>query len=334
MSNNALAVYQKIADPVAAVKLMAKSVASMIPGTSIDQGEGIAWVCLIEGIHPLDFNRRYHWMPGKGATMRADAMQGEFEMNFGGRFEVIESTHEVASANVTPKDGKLQQLTLSRRNCFLSRWPWAKAEKNGAMGWQKANQEVYRMIADGKSDDEIFIAMQPHFKDNWGTEFDWKNMLWARLVSSAIRIVCSQVNAGIYTPEEMEDVDENIIDAVSFTATKARATAAEVMESVANPIPTGQPAEVVVDVTPSSVKVADVAPFEDLPQDVGVDGSATRAQLERLLQLRSQMNLSDIDWNAALANRNVKAAHSLTKEQAAELIDKMEARIKAAAAKN
>ena len=43
-------------------------------------------------------------------------------------------------------------------------------------------------------------------KDNW-RKFP-ANMLWARMISNAIRVLCPEVNAGTYTPEEVYDFDD------------------------------------------------------------------------------------------------------------------------------
>jgi hypothetical protein len=360
-NSNALAIYSKIENPIAASKEMALSVASMIGGTSAAQGEAIALVCMCDGIHPLDFSRRYHWIPGKGPSMRADAMLGEFELNNGGSYVLLVNTPAEAAMEFTRADGKIFTQRLTCRQCLLSRWPWAKEKANGPMGWEKANAEVYRLINEGQTDEQIFYAMMPHYKDNWGTEFDWQNMLLARLISMSMRGICAKLVAGVYTPEEMDDVDA--VEAVSFTPPKPTPTAAEVMArqkfnqaapgtiigasiktNESSPIvQNGQPADVVIDVTPTSVKVENATPeppFDaKFPQTATyIDGNtplgnghATRSQLDRLLSLRSEMNLSDTDWNAALAKRKVNAAHSLTSEQAAELIGKMEGVVRAAA---
>lgn len=345
MTATALAVYDKISDPIAASRSLAKAVASVVGGTSVDQGEAIALVCICEGIHPIDFNRRYHWIPGKGASMRSDAMLAEFAMNYGGTYERIEKSPRRAALNFTTKAGKVFVCELNRRGLFLSRWPWAKEDKSaGTIGWKKANAEVYRLIGDGKSDDEIFAIMQPQFKDNYGTELDWQNMLWVRLVSDSIRSICSEINAGIYTPEEIQDIDVGeSSSAVNGSANgKHRPTAAELMASQV--VEAGAETRIVDAVVSTNGHTTEpyteesngevngdgyeFVPEESqaeptpLPQSNGV----TRGQLDRLQLLRGDIQLSADEWAAALAKRNVKAAHSLTQQQAQELIDKMEAR--------
>jgi hypothetical protein len=342
MTTNALAIYDKITDPIAASKSLAVAVASVVGGTNIDQGQAIALVCICEGIHPIDFSRRYHWIPGKGASMRADAMLAEFAMNHGGTYERIEKSTTRAAINFT-KDGKIYNCELNRRGLFLSRWPWAKEDKSaGTLGWFKANAEVYRLIAEGKTDDEIFRIMQPHFKDNYGTELDWQNMLWVRLVSDSIRSICSEINAGIYTPEEMQDVDNDTLVVAEQRAKPP--TAAELLGRANVSPPTNGNGSAILAVALKSNGVTTRAEPTPVIEEVVDDGPtfvpdesqieqatagpqlATSAQLDRLQSLRGEINLSNDEWNAALAKRNVHAARSLTSAQAQELIDKMTAR--------
>ncbi len=339
---NALAIYQKVSDPIAKSKEMARSVASVVPNTTESQGEAIALVCMCEGIHAIDFARRYHWIPGKGPSMRADAMLGEFEMNEGGKYRRIEKSPTRAAIYFKTKDGDEYTLELTRRQMLLSRWPWASNDKDKKMlGWRAANARVVELLAEGKTEDQVFYELQPHFKDNWGTEADWQNMLYARLASDSLRSICAKLVAGVYTPEEMGDLE--VLSTSVSTNAPAPPTAAEVLRSPVTQ--STQPADAVVNIDAAGVQVqqtqqVEEAPFEDAeftakPTEAtnaaNSGNGVTRAQLDKLISLREQMQLPDTDWNAALAKRNVQAAHSLTKDQAAELIDKMEARIKAAA---
>src|SRR5574343_201221 len=103
MSSNALALY-------------AKAVASVIPNTSEAQGEAIALTCMVDGIHPIDFARRYHWIPGKGPSMRSDAMTAEFKLNHGGDYECLEKTARRAAIKFTTAAGKAYTFELTRRD--------------------------------------------------------------------------------------------------------------------------------------------------------------------------------------------------------------------------
>ena len=62
-----------------------------------------------------------------------------------------------------------------------------------------------------------------------------ENMLWARMMSNAIRVLCPEVNAGIYTPEENEDFNDepkNVTPVAVDPSVVARAVNAEVVEPI------------------------------------------------------------------------------------------------------
>lgn len=346
MTNNALTLYSKTTDPFAAAKSIARAVASVVPQTSEAQGEAIALVCMCEGIHPIDFVRRYHWIPGKGASMRYDAMSAEFEMNFGGKLELLEKSPKRAAAKFTKADGKVYEFELTRRDLLLSRWPWAKADKSaGTLGWQKCTAEVRRMLGEGKGVDEVFSAMIPQFKDNYGTELDWRTMLWSRMVSDAIRSIESRINAGVYTPEEMADVVDGEVIAVSREPAETAADLLRKASQIANGSAATQASAAAAndDAPFDDANDAELAAASDPPTDDEVvdaeftvtadeatnepaTGTVTRSQLDKLQQLRVDVGLSNEDWEAGLTRRGVKAAHSLTREQAQEMIDRLESR--------
>jgi hypothetical protein len=75
--------------------------------------------------------------------------------------------------------------------------------------------------------DEVMQAGYCYMQDGKTLKKNWRvhpeNMLWARVVSTAVGVVDPRVRAGLYTPEEMEDVSED-------DATPAQATAHEPTE--------------------------------------------------------------------------------------------------------
>lgn len=342
-----LTLYEGLPNKIQAAKEMARAVASVVANTTVDQGEAIALVCIAEGLHAIDFSRRYHWIPGKGPSMRADAMRSEYELNFSGRADVVANSTKEARIVFTAGDGKQHDCYADRRSFFLSRWPWSKDH-----GWLRCNQMVYELIDAGKSDDEIFRTMQPYMKDNWGTERDWKNMMLARLTSESLRAICPKLVAGIYTPEEMEDADA--IDVVgrvvsTDTAPAPKTSAMDMMRSATNGNGNGSHSPTVSTTAAAQSPQLNLGeqPSPATTNDSEADGDVvdaeftvttdesqlepgdriTRSQLDKLLSLRA--DLADVmpagTWEAALAKRGAKTAHSLTTQQAAELIDRLDA---------
>lgn len=129
----------------------------------------VMMLCQAEGIHPMEAIRRYHFIEGK-PSRRADSMQAEFQAR-GGVIEILQNDDVAASALVSHPTlhPKPHQFTYT----------YEMAQKAG--------------ITQGK----------------YGEKANWKShradMLWARMVTKAIRKIYPGIVAGIYTPEELED---------------------------------------------------------------------------------------------------------------------------------
>lgn len=71
--------------------------------------------------------------------------------------------------------------------------------------------------------DEDFAKKNPKY----GTPRGRMQMMWARVVSDAVRTICPQANAGCYTPEEVEDFGDTVtVDASPAPAPIQMPTAA------------------------------------------------------------------------------------------------------------
>lgn len=174
MSNgsNALTVYSKIQDPLEFIDKFGGAIARsrMFGCHDIDQGKVLAMACLAEGTNPLDISRRYHVIDGN-LSMKYDAMLAEFRAR-GGKYEVITRANDEAEIKVTI-DGEEYKESLT---------------------WEDAQKEPY--VRDKKGE----------IKKNWATPRARRQMLWARVVSEAVRVMCPEIVAGVYVPEEL-DVD-------------------------------------------------------------------------------------------------------------------------------
>lgn len=205
--STALTIYDKVENPISFMKELAKAAASLA-GVNDTQGEVIAWVCLLEQMHPVDFVKKYHIIQGK-PSMRADAMLVEFRRNHGGNYKLVTNTPDCCEIAFTDKAGEVYTRSLTKRDVLLSRWPWQSERDNKDAGWRKCTIRVLELFAAGQSVDQVWLTMQPLFKDNYGTPLDWQDMLFNRLVSSSMKKICPEVAAGIYTPEEVQDVLDN-----------------------------------------------------------------------------------------------------------------------------
>lgn len=203
------------------------------------QGQGVVLVltCMSERISPLQFKRTYHLIDGN-PCMRADAMLAKFQ-SLGGKYKIKEFSGARAAANFAYGENALD-MEVTMAQAQAAGWPFKK---------------------DGKS-----------VKDNWARTPD--AMLWARLVSKAVRVLAPGVNAGVYTPEEVQDFDApaphkddpqaaagmssaKAAKSSAKTATATATPAAEVVTKVQAEVSAGKPAEAVIDV--KATPVADAA---------------------------------------------------------------------------
>ena len=160
--------YTKISDPLQAIQVMGDMIAGsgMFGCTKTEQGMVLAMQCLAEGKAPLELAKTYHIIEGK-LSMRADAMLGGY-LSKGGRVKWTERTDKRVAA-IWTCDGNDVEIAVS----------FDEMVKNGVAGTA------------GK------------IKTNW-QRFP-RQMLTARCISEAVRLLMPQIVSGIYTPEEISD---------------------------------------------------------------------------------------------------------------------------------
>ena len=134
-------------------------------------GKIMALTCYSEGITPIEMKRKYHMIDGN-LSMRADYMLADF-LGRKGKYKVVSRTPELAAITLE-KDGNETSFEFS---------------------WEDAKQEPFTKDKNGK------------IKANYATPRARMQMLWARVVSDAIRVIDPGVVAGVYTPEEMGESD-------------------------------------------------------------------------------------------------------------------------------
>lgn len=175
---NALSVYAKIADPMAAVAQLGEQFfkSQIMRVSTPGDGAVLALTCICEGITPLEFVRTYHIIEGRPA-MRADAMAAKF-LAAGGLIE----WHEIGEAGKPAS----ATFTFGRQSIPMA----------------FSLDDARRML--GKTKDGQDVIDKPN--SNW--QKDPGAMLRARLVSKAVRILAPHIVVGVYTPEELQDVAE------------------------------------------------------------------------------------------------------------------------------
>jgi len=157
-----------IQELMAVGEMLAKS--GMFGIKNAEAGFVVAATCHQQGMSLMEFQRTYHIVENKPA-MRADAMLAEFR-NRGGRVKIVENS-------VTRAAG---EFTFEGQTVVFE-YTMDDAERTG---------DCY----EGKSG---------NVKHTWQKRPE--DMLWARLVSRSVRRLCPEINAGLYSPEEVADFD-------------------------------------------------------------------------------------------------------------------------------
>ncbi|MFA5322047.1 MAG: hypothetical protein WC373_05180 [Smithella sp.] len=140
------------------------------------QGTVVAVTCYQEGITYLKFLETYHIVANK-PSMKAEKMLSNL-LKLGGKYKVIRRDSEMATGEFEYKDAKII----------------------GSMTIAEAKKEKYYYCADGKTP-----------KDNWATPRKCMQMLWNRVVSDSVSVVCPEAHE-FYTAEENQEFETVDID--------------------------------------------------------------------------------------------------------------------------
>lgn len=167
-SLNSLDVYDRIGDPMVAIKTLGKSIflSGIFGIEKPEQGEVIAMECLAQRKSPLELARTYHFIQGQLA-IRADALLAKF-MQAGGSVSWITRTDDLVEADFSRHSSTVRIVSSMKE--YVG---------NGtALG------------KDGKP------------KDNWRK---WpRRMLTARAISEGVRLVAPDACFGTYVVEELD----------------------------------------------------------------------------------------------------------------------------------
>ena len=120
---NSLTVYQKIADPMVAVKQLGESIAKsgFFACQNVAQGEVIAMECLARGKTLLSLKEEFHISPALGLMRKYDFMLRQFTA-MGGAFHIVERSPEAAEI-VLEFDGKSFRERLTKQEALAEKWP-------------------------------------------------------------------------------------------------------------------------------------------------------------------------------------------------------------------
>jgi hypothetical protein len=179
-------------------------------------------LCQAEGLNPITALRRYHMIQGR-PSMRADAMQGEFESKGGNIIWHYRSDEMVAatffrkgvvvddaarkraierfslqSDLLDPEVSDDAKIALIQKISELSRSGEALIIRTYADAEEKGLSLTWKETKEGSGEWEQVT------KDNW--KASPRQMLTARVVSEGVRLVEPALIAGIYSEDETEDI--------------------------------------------------------------------------------------------------------------------------------
>lgn len=167
--NKPLALFAGMSDPVGAAMQLGEAFASsgMFGCTKPAQGAILALQCLTSGLTPFEVTQTYHLLDGK-LSMKADAMLGRYKAAGG---KVIWGTRTAERVN--------------------ARWVYGENDLEMEVTMQE-------LVAKG-----VALGKGGELKENYKRHP--RQMLTARLISEAVRLLAPEVVSGIYTPEEVSD---------------------------------------------------------------------------------------------------------------------------------
>jgi hypothetical protein len=147
---------------------------------NMDKSQAVALMllCQARGLHPIEAIQRYHIIEGR-PSMRADAMQAEYQAH-GGVIRWVRSDAEACEAHFlhplhAPEPGFPVKVTLKELR-----------ESGVAAAWDDKKREW---------------TLKKNYKRHP------RQMLRARVISEGVRAVLPGVIVGIYTPEEVSDME-------------------------------------------------------------------------------------------------------------------------------
>ena len=161
-------VYDRISDPMSAIKTLGRSIflSGIFGLDKPEQGEILAMQCMVEKKSPLELARTYHFIQGQLA-IRTDALLAKFHQA-GGSVDWTERTDEKVRATF---------------------------RKGTASADIVADMKEY--VGNGTA-----LGKDKQLKDNWKK---WpRRMLTARAISEGVRLIAPECCFGTYTVEELD----------------------------------------------------------------------------------------------------------------------------------
>lgn len=267
-----------------------------------EQGFVVAMTCYLENLTPLEFFRRYHIIQNRPA-MRTDYMLADFNAR-GGKHVIVKKT---------PDEVKVWFSYLGN-------------ELEVSVTWEQMQQEPWPWV-DPKNHDK-------GLKNNWDSPRQRQNMMLKRIISETIRDICPSINAGLYSPEEIEDIPGMVAGPAPAQAPPSLLAAAlgkaeTVIESAPIPAPVQvPPEETVIEAvaTPVNPKTDFQKDAEVMEAEIANPTKVSPEQVKRIQDLFQVCSITELQQRQALGKRSVTRVEDLNHLQAVEMIANLENR--------
>lgn len=277
---------------------------------SKEHGRYVALTCLARGCDPQYIASRYDIMP-KQMRMKSVTMLAEFRRR-GGKHKIIERSAERAAVELV-YDGNSHVFEFT---------------------WEEVKDEDFTTDRDGET------------KDNYATPVKRRTMLWYRVVSDAVTVVCPEVLDDVNVNESNWDWsklastsrfrDPRVANTEPFLVgpqagsiyAKTEANPVAVAEESAKPNET-----VAVSAPPDSQEKGDSKPSDDVGESTSarVDGPCTKQQANDIRTKLSELKAAGVTdaqhkIKAALVAKGKQTLDDLSMSQADKLLVAIEKR--------
>lgn len=284
----------------------------MFGAKSASQGMVLAMECAARRLPPMMLAERYHIIHGK-LSMKADAILADFRTKCGGSHKILKRDGDEACVELI-LNGHGQTFSLT----------WTDAMNEPFVYEGKESVVVAKLV---KGETRSLTV-----KAKYRTPRSRTQMLWARVVSDAVRAMAPEVLAGHYTPEEISDFDdhEDVVIDVETTPVEAEVPSAGI-HLAEPPTEPATPAAVAIPDAPVPERVAEKKPGVRLdgksdPYEVNDSDPCGEEMATQIKTLARSLEMPPEKLKAIMADEGVAKLANLSYRRAAKILEKLKQR--------
>lgn len=235
----------------------------------------------------LSIAKEWHMFPNGRMTRRADSILAGFN-DMGGKHIIRQRTPDECAIELEYED-----------SFYTFRLTWEEAQQEPFV-YQGKEADIISQLAKGQ---------KPAFKPKYATPHSRMQMLWARLISDAVRAVLPQVVAGRYTPEEI-----GVLDSILASVSPAKLKPVMVAPEVPTPAKVEPVAEVAEPAQPET---------KEIEQEQQPSSESEATSLEAMPALIDDLQLSKLKELLSKSGAPSAAVNAACKRRGAESLDKL-----------